>query len=60
MMMESKLASILLFASIAMLTLQFAYEVRYEIRARFRAKLRACNRRIRAKLLQSRNIVNSN
>lgn len=58
--MESKLASILLFACFVMLAIQYAYEARYEMHARFRAELRARNRRIRAKLLQSRNIVNTN
>ena len=47
-------------ACFLVLLMQLAYDVRYSLRARFKAELRARNRRIRARMLQTRNIANLN
>lgn len=53
-------ANVLGLACLIVLLIQFAYDVRYSLRARFKAELRTRNRRIRARMLQSRNIANLN
>jgi hypothetical protein len=50
------LANIMLFACIAILAMQFAYDARYEIRARIKAELRARTRAKKLRMLQQRNI----
>lgn len=53
-------ANVLGLACLIVLLIQFAYDARFAIRARFKAELRARNRRIRARMLQTRNIANLN
>lgn len=47
-------------ACFLVLLMQLAYDARFALRARFKAELRARNRRIRARMLQQRNIANLN
>ena len=54
------LANALGIACFLVLLIQLAYDARFAMRARFKAEMRARNRRIRARMLQTRNIANLN